>query len=89
MFGFGPTETIAIFLVILLVFGAKKLPEIGTSLGKGIREFKSSVRDLEGELKVPPPAKKVARPPSGDGEPKRLSPRSKLFPEEKQGAGQD
>jgi sec-independent protein translocase protein TatA len=46
-------EMIFIFLVILLLFGAKKLPEIGSSLGKGIREFKSSVRDIEHELKAP------------------------------------
>jgi len=53
MGSFGPWEMILIFLVVLLVFGAKRLPEIGTSLGKGIREFKSSVREIEGELKVP------------------------------------
>jgi TatA/E family protein of Tat protein translocase len=38
---------------VLLLFGAKRLPEIGSSLGKGIREFKSSVREIEGELKAP------------------------------------
>ncbi|HIC55578.1 MAG TPA: twin-arginine translocase TatA/TatE family subunit [Gemmatimonadetes bacterium] len=42
-------EMIFIFLVVLLLFGAKKLPEIGSSLGKGIREFKSSVREIEHE----------------------------------------
>jgi len=46
-------EMIFIFLVVLLLFGAKKLPEIGSSLGKGIREFKSSVREIEHELKAP------------------------------------
>ena len=55
MFGtFGPSELIIIFLVVLLLFGAKRLPEIGSSLGKGIREFKNSLRELEGEMKVPP-----------------------------------
>jgi sec-independent protein translocase protein TatA len=47
-------EMILIFLVVLLLFGAKRLPEIGSSLGKGIREFKSSVKDIERELTVPP-----------------------------------
>ena len=50
---FGMWEMIFIFLVVLLLFGAKKLPEIGSSLGKGIREFKSSVREIEHELKAP------------------------------------
>jgi sec-independent protein translocase protein TatA len=47
-------EMIFIFLIVLLLFGAKRLPEIGSSLGKGIREFKSSVKDIERELSVPP-----------------------------------
>ena len=41
--GLGMGEIIMIFLVVLLLFGAKRLPEIGSALGKGIREFKSSV----------------------------------------------
>ena len=52
-FGLGMGEMLLIFLVVLLLFGAKRLPEIGSSLGKGIREFKSSVREIEGELKKP------------------------------------
>ena len=44
--GFGPIglpQILVILLIILLIFGAKRLPEIGASLGKGIRTFKSSV----------------------------------------------
>ena len=51
--GLGMGEMVLIFLVVLLLFGAKKLPEIGSSLGKGIREFKSSVKDIEREIKMP------------------------------------
>jgi sec-independent protein translocase protein TatA len=51
--GVGIPELILIFLVILLLFGAKRLPEIGSSLGRGIREFKGSLREIEGELKLP------------------------------------
>ena len=51
--GLGMWEVILIFLVVLLLFGAKRLPEIGSSLGKGIREFKGSLRDIEGELRLP------------------------------------
>ena len=50
--GMGMGEMLLIFLVVLLLFGAKRLPEIGSALGKGIREFKGSVREIEGELKA-------------------------------------
>jgi sec-independent protein translocase protein TatA len=48
--GLGMWEMILIFLVVLLLFGAKRLPEIGSSLGKGIREFKGSIREIEREV---------------------------------------
>ncbi len=51
--GLGMGEIILIFTVVLLLFGAKRLPEIGSALGKGIREFKSSVKEIEGELNAP------------------------------------
>jgi sec-independent protein translocase protein TatA len=41
-------ELLLIFFIILLFFGARRLPEIGSSLGKGIREFKDSVKEIEG-----------------------------------------
>ena len=41
----GPLETLVILIVILLLFGAKRLPEIGRALGEGIREFKKSLKD--------------------------------------------
>lgn len=75
-FNFGMWEVILIFLVILLLFGAKRLPEIGTSLGKGIREFKSSVREIEGEFKAPieeqSSASKSSDGPDDGGAPRRL-----------------
>ena len=45
MFGIGLPELVVIFLVCLLLFGANRLPEIGRSLGEGIREFKKAVRE--------------------------------------------
>ncbi|UCD16434.1 MAG: twin-arginine translocase TatA/TatE family subunit [Candidatus Zixiibacteriota bacterium] len=51
MFGLGPWEIALIFLVILLLFGAKRLPEIAQGLGKGIRDFKSAVKDTQKEFK--------------------------------------
>jgi len=50
--GLGMWEMLLIFLVVLLLFGAKRLPEIGSSLGKGIREFKGSIREVEREIKA-------------------------------------
>ncbi len=46
----GIWEVMLILVVLLLVFGARRLPEIGSALGKGIREFKSSVRDIENDI---------------------------------------
>lgn len=51
MFGLGPWELLVIFAVILLLFGAKRLPEIARGLGKGISEFKSAVKDTTDEIK--------------------------------------
>jgi sec-independent protein translocase protein TatA len=48
----GPFEILLIFLVILLVFGAKRIPEIARGLGKGIREFKAATTELKSELTV-------------------------------------
>ncbi len=45
MFGIGLPELLIILLVCLLLFGANRLPEIGRSLGEGIREFKKSLKE--------------------------------------------
>ena len=66
--GFGMWEMILIFTVVLLMFGAKRLPEIGSSLVKGIREFKSSVREIETELKHPDRQIHKATYPPGETE---------------------
>ncbi len=46
MFGLGPTEVVMILIVGLLLFGAKKLPELGRSLGQGLREFKNASKQI-------------------------------------------
>jgi sec-independent protein translocase protein TatA len=46
----GPTELILLLLAALLLFGAKRLPEIGRSLGAGMREFKDSVTSKSADL---------------------------------------
>lgn len=52
MFGLSPWELLIVFLAILLLFGAKRLPEIGSSLGKGIREFKGSIKEVESDMRA-------------------------------------
>ncbi len=73
--GLGMWEIVLIFLVVLLLFGAKRLPEIGSALGKGIREFKGSVREIENELKVPDDRRSVSGSSTSSqdrGEPRAL-----------------
>ena len=52
MFGIGFPELIVIIVVALLVFGPGKLPEIGSALGKGIRDFKKAFEGAEDDLKT-------------------------------------
>jgi sec-independent protein translocase protein TatA len=72
-FNIGMGEMILIFLVVLLLFGAKRLPEIGSSLGKGIREFKGSMREVEKELKQEDIRNARYTPPPREAEPRRLT----------------
>ncbi|MFB8792683.1 MAG: TatA/E family twin arginine-targeting protein translocase [Microcoleus sp.] len=51
IFGIGLPEMAVIFTIALLVFGPKKLPEIGRSMGKAIRGFQDASRDFESEFK--------------------------------------
>ncbi len=46
----GATEIILIVLVVLLFFGAKKLPELAQGLGKGIREFRKATREIQDDI---------------------------------------
>ena len=51
--GIGAQELLLILLVVLLLFGAKKIPELAQGLGKGIREFRKAVRETKEELEKP------------------------------------
>lgn len=46
----GGGELIIILVIVLILFGAKRIPEIAQGLGKGIREFKKSVREVQSEI---------------------------------------
>jgi sec-independent protein translocase protein TatA len=52
----GWSEIVGILIIILLLFGAKKLPELGNSLGRGMREFKDGISGLTKDEPVSPPA---------------------------------
>ena len=52
MFGIGTQELIIILVVALIIFGPKKLPEIGRSLGQGLRELKKASRDIMDSLEL-------------------------------------
>jgi sec-independent protein translocase protein TatA len=47
----GPTELIIILVIVLVLFGARKVPEIGASIGKGIREFKKNINDVNNQVR--------------------------------------
>jgi sec-independent protein translocase protein TatA len=47
--GFGPTELIIVLVIVLLIFGPKRLPGLGKSLGSGMREFKDSITGKDDE----------------------------------------
>jgi sec-independent protein translocase protein TatA len=53
MFGLGPGEMLMALVAILLLFGAKRIPEIAGSFGKGIREFKKNMSDVQKEIEAP------------------------------------
>jgi sec-independent protein translocase protein TatA len=51
MFGIGTQELLIIFLIVLLLFGASRIPEIAKAMGKGIRDFKKATQDVEDGIK--------------------------------------
>jgi sec-independent protein translocase protein TatA len=75
---FSMVHIIILLVIVLLVFGAKRIPEIGSSLGQGIREFKKSLKEVGSDSSsspsLPPASGNATNaPPAGGGEPKRLS----------------
>jgi len=54
MFGLGPWELGIILVIVLIIFGAGKLPQIGEGIGKGIKNFKKGMSEVEAEKKEEP-----------------------------------
>lgn len=79
MFGLGPWEIAVILLIVLVLFGAKRIPEVARGLGKGIREFKSATSEISRELTVEdrPPA---YRPPAQQNPPGYVPPSQEQEP---------
>jgi sec-independent protein translocase protein TatA len=65
-FGLGMPEVIGILVIVLVLFGAKKIPELAKGLGQGIKEFKKASNDMQNEMhrsmEEPPPAPKPPEP---------------------------
>jgi sec-independent protein translocase protein TatA len=60
MFGnIGTPEILVIGLIILVLFGAKRIPEFMQGLGKGVREFKKAAKDIQDEIEKPAENKKI------------------------------
>ena len=53
----GAPELILIFLVVLVLFGAKKIPELAQGLGKGVKEFRKAMKDVQDEVEQDPSKK--------------------------------
>jgi sec-independent protein translocase protein TatA len=65
VFGLGSQELIIILGIVFLIFGAKRLPELGSGLGKAIRNFKGGVKSIEDgtpEKKDEPPKEEAQKP---------------------------
>lgn len=58
MFGIGMSELLVILVIVLIIFGAGKLPEIGSALGKSIKNFKKATREPN-EIDITPENKKI------------------------------
>ena len=77
----GPMELFIILVIVLVVFGARRVPEIGASIGKGIREFKKNINDIDRQIREPERDARADRLDTGEpvrreedktSEPKRL-----------------
>ena len=81
VFGLGGWEVVLILAVVLVLFGAKKLPELAKGLGQGIKEFKKATREVTDEInsameEPPPPPPKRLPPADAHAEPQETVSRS-------------
>lgn len=62
----GFTELLMILVIILVLFGARRVPEIGASIGKGIREFKKNISDVDRQIREPERDRQAERLAGGE-----------------------
>ncbi|HMC54538.1 MAG TPA: twin-arginine translocase TatA/TatE family subunit [Gemmatimonadaceae bacterium] len=67
----GPMELFIILVIVLVIFGARRVPEIGASIGKGIREFKRNISDVDRSIREPERDARVDRLNAGEATPVR------------------
>jgi len=78
----GPLELILIFAVVLLIFGAKRIPEIARGIGKGIREFKDATSEISRELQAEGEKRQINQPQQPQqGAPQARQPQQEPQPE--------
>jgi sec-independent protein translocase protein TatA len=84
--GLGGWEIVLIFAVVLLLFGAKKLPDLAKGLGTGIKEFKKATREVTDEIQNAgneSPAPTIKTPPANTTAQSQLPPSQTKVPETK------
>jgi sec-independent protein translocase protein TatA len=64
MFDISPVQIVIVLAIALLIFGPKRLPEMGRSLGKGMREFKDSISGKDDTRELQPPSTDDGPPPA-------------------------
>jgi sec-independent protein translocase protein TatA len=69
MFGFHAWDLLIVLLIALIIFGPRKLPEIGGAVGKSIREFKKATNEIAEQVKAPEPRQVSSPPPASTATP--------------------
>ncbi len=70
-FNVGPGELILVLVIVLIIFGPGKLPDIGSAIGKGVREFRKASTDLEDSIRGEPTPTPTGADPEGGGQVRR------------------
>jgi sec-independent protein translocase protein TatA len=65
---FGLKEILLVLLIILILFGAKRIPEMMKAMGQGVKEFKKAAKDIQSDDESPPAPKTPAAPAKDDSQ---------------------
>ncbi|MFP4228846.1 MAG: twin-arginine translocase TatA/TatE family subunit [Salinivenus sp.] len=85
----GPLELLLLFAVVLLIFGAKRIPEIARGIGKGIREFKDATSEISRELEAEGQKRQINQPQAPEqGAPQARQPKKEPAPPQPEAAEQ-